>query len=156
MNKYDELEVLIKRIAKMNNRTLPTNLRKILEASPKETDGSSNQVNPLKIAFNSHYLKTTCLTLITWFTLIGLYFSLTLNLSNLGGDIYVNTVSMNECGFVIGFFFSNLLSSFFVLGCVRSHGNSVNSRQHFHSLQDWHTGDLNLLHVGSRRSLSFN
>lgn len=79
----------------MNNRTLPTNLRKILEASPKETDGAtSNQVNPLKIAFNSHYLKTTCLTLITWFTLIGLYFSLTLNLSNLGGDIYVNTVSM--------------------------------------------------------------
>ncbi|KAL5273028.1 hypothetical protein ACFFRR_000038 [Megaselia abdita] len=93
MNKYDELEVLIRRIAKMNNRTLPTNLRKILEASPKETDGAttSNQVNPLKIAFNSHYLKTTCLTLITWFTLIGLYFSLTLNLSNLGGDIYVNT-----------------------------------------------------------------
>lgn len=97
MNKYDELEVLIKRIAKMNNRNLPTNLRKILEASPKETDGStSNQVNPLKIAFNSHYLKTTCLTLITWFTLIGLYFSLTLNLSNLGGDIYVNTVSSFE------------------------------------------------------------
>lgn len=48
--------------------------------------------SPLYVVFSKHYWRTTCLTLIVWLTLIIIYFGLTLHLSNLGGNIYLNTV----------------------------------------------------------------
>ncbi|CAD6996411.1 unnamed protein product [Ceratitis capitata] len=48
--------------------------------------------NPLKVVFNRFYWRTTCLNLIVWLTLIIVYYGLTLHLSNLGGDIYLNTI----------------------------------------------------------------
>ncbi|XP_011293862.1 organic cation transporter protein [Musca domestica] len=47
--------------------------------------------SPLVVVFSRTYLRTTCLTLVVWLTLIIIYFGLTLHLSNLGGNIYVNT-----------------------------------------------------------------
>lgn len=48
-------------------------------------------VNPFLVVFGSKYWRTTVLTLLIWFTLIIIYFGLTLHLSNLGGNIYVNS-----------------------------------------------------------------
>lgn len=48
-------------------------------------------VNPILVVFGSKYWRTTVLTLCIWFTLIIIYFGLTLHLSNLGGNIYVNS-----------------------------------------------------------------
>lgn len=53
----------------------------------------SSDASPLVVVFSKAYWRTTCLTLIVWLTLIIIYFGLTLHLSNLGGNIYVNTVS---------------------------------------------------------------
>lgn len=54
--------------------------------------------SPLVVVFSRTYLRTTCLTLVVWLTLIIIYFGLTLHLSNLGGNIYVNTVSVTRNG----------------------------------------------------------
>ncbi|XP_022216006.2 organic cation transporter protein [Drosophila obscura] len=116
--RLDELCELIERAAKMNGTsgTLPHNYRKTLEAavpravqpqpgakSEEVQDAStsatqmdsletqqSGPVNPLLVVFSGMYLRTTCLTLIIWLTLIIIYFGLTLHLSNLGGNIYIN------------------------------------------------------------------
>ncbi|KAH8384100.1 hypothetical protein KR009_012128 [Drosophila setifemur] len=112
--RLDELCRLIERAAKMNGTTgsLPSNYRKTLEAavpravpSPAEQPGDevstpnggdvatqdSGPVNPLKVVFGAKYWRTTCLTLVIWLTLIIIYFGLTLHLSNLGGNIYINS-----------------------------------------------------------------
>ncbi|XP_055853828.1 solute carrier family 22 member 4 isoform X2 [Episyrphus balteatus] len=47
--------------------------------------------SPLVVVFNKDYWRTTVLTLIVWLTLIIIYFGLTLHLSNLGGNVYLNT-----------------------------------------------------------------
>ncbi|XP_017144516.1 organic cation transporter protein isoform X2 [Drosophila miranda] len=113
--RLDELCGLIERAAKTNGTSsqLPTNYRKTLEAAvPREVQpqqegaGSeevkgdslastasshkSGHVNPLLVVFGGKYWRTTCLTLIIWLTLIIIYFGLTLHLSNLGGNIYIN------------------------------------------------------------------
>ncbi|KRK03668.1 organic cation transporter protein isoform X1 [Drosophila yakuba] len=115
--RLDELCGLIERAARMNgtSASLPSNYRKTLEAavprsvqSPPEattTTGveskaveadaqdpsTSGPVNPLMVVFSAKYWRTTCLTLVIWLTLIIIYFGLTLHLSNLGGNIYINS-----------------------------------------------------------------
>ncbi|XP_067642116.1 uncharacterized protein [Eurosta solidaginis] len=56
------------------------------EANPTTHD------NPLRVVFNRFYWRTTCLNLIVWLTLIIIYYGLTLHLSNLGGNIYLNNI----------------------------------------------------------------
>ncbi|XP_032577022.1 organic cation transporter protein isoform X1 [Drosophila sechellia] len=113
--RLDELCGLIERAARMNgtSASLPSNYRKTLEAavpravqSPPEATTSveskaveadapdpsaSGPVNPLLVVFSAKYWRTTCLTLVIWLTLIIIYFGLTLHLSNLGGNIYINS-----------------------------------------------------------------
>ncbi|XP_075144925.1 organic cation transporter protein isoform X2 [Haematobia irritans] len=117
--RLDELYGIVERAARLNGITLPANYRKALEAvvppsSHNKTKTSINGTNceeatssvnnenvnktevdanasPLVVVFSKAYLRTTCLTLIVWLTLIIIYFGLTLHLSNLGGNIYVNT-----------------------------------------------------------------
>lgn len=100
----------------MNGTTgsLPHNYRKTLEAAVpravtapnpeqggeeaktavpggEEVANAPNHVNPLLVVFSAKYWRTTCLTLVIWLTLIIIYFGLTLHLSNLGGNIYINS-----------------------------------------------------------------
>ncbi|XP_033166733.1 organic cation transporter protein isoform X1 [Drosophila mauritiana] len=113
--RLDELCGLIERAARMNgtSASLPSNYRKTLEAavpravqSPPDATTSveskaveadapdpsaSGPVNPLLVVFSAKYWRTTCLTLVIWLTLIIIYFGLTLHLSNLGGNIYINS-----------------------------------------------------------------
>ncbi|XP_053967589.1 organic cation/carnitine transporter 2 isoform X1 [Anastrepha ludens] len=143
----NELYSLIERAARLNNRTLPPNYQKTLEAAapppssvttqklskegtidkeqlgitqlqqqqhqtptafmaspegglsnicpidPSATEANpTTHDNPLKVVFNRFYWRTTCLNLVVWLTLIIVYYGLTLHLSNLGGDIYLNTI----------------------------------------------------------------
>ncbi|XP_036340644.1 solute carrier family 22 member 2-like [Rhagoletis pomonella] len=107
--RLNELYSLIERAARLNHRTLPVNYQKTLEAAAPPPPPSASTIgavkpsdaeaiptthdNPLKVVFNRFYWRTTCLNLVVWLTLIIVYYGLTLHLSNLGGDIYLNTVS---------------------------------------------------------------
>lgn len=100
----------------MNGTTLPNNYQKMLEAAvpmamqhqdsaqaeavntaieesktPSDLHHLGVHVNPVFVVFSSKYWRTTMLTLIIWFTLIIIYFGLTLHLSNLGGNVYINS-----------------------------------------------------------------
>lgn len=139
--RLNDLYALVERAAELNQRTLPPNYKKTLEAAapapiPKPinasamaksqltniqiqqqhtlpafmtaSEGGGHTIettiggttaavpdihkNPLKVVFNRFYWRTTCLNLIVWLTLIIVYYGLTLHLSNLGGDIYLNTI----------------------------------------------------------------
>ncbi|XP_051862523.1 organic cation transporter protein isoform X2 [Drosophila sulfurigaster albostrigata] len=117
--RLEELTRLIEQAAKMNGTTLPSNYQKTLEAAvpmaaqvkdPSQTEiaGQAEEtkatdveevkthdleihVNPILVVFGRKYWRTTVLTLVIWLTLIIIYFGLTLHLSNLGGNIYINS-----------------------------------------------------------------
>lgn len=54
-------------------------------------EGLEVHVNPVLVVFGSKYWRTTVLVLVIWFTLIMIYFGLTLHLNNLGGNIYLTS-----------------------------------------------------------------
>ncbi|EDW15654.2 organic cation transporter protein isoform X1 [Drosophila mojavensis] len=113
--RLEELNRLIEGAAKMNGTVLPNNYQKMLEAAvpielrqdtsqteavttiveenkiPSDVPHLNVHVNPLFVVFGSKYWRTTLLTLIIWFTLIIIYFGLTLHLNNLGGNVYINS-----------------------------------------------------------------
>lgn len=107
--KLQQLYSVVERAARMNGITLPANYQKSLEAvaplvskAPSSIEDAVNERslkttesaikgNPLTVVFGRTYWRTTCLTLISWLSLIIIYFGLTLHLSNFGGDIYMNT-----------------------------------------------------------------
>jgi len=101
----------VERSAKVNHRILPENYKKILKAAaPKQNQQQNREIvknrqmqddeyyilntNPFVVVFGRLYLRKTCFTLIIWYTSLIIYFGLTLHFDNLGGDIYLNTVSI--------------------------------------------------------------
>lgn len=62
-----------------------------VEEAATTHEGLEVHVNPVLVVFGSKYWRTTVLVLVIWFTLIMIYFGLTLHLNNLGGNIYLTS-----------------------------------------------------------------
>lgn len=89
MEKYDQLVELMKRMAKVNHKVLPNDIKDILEKTPKETEDNKD-LNLFKEVFSKPYFLKTLLLLMIFFTMGGIYVALSLHLVGLGGDIYLN------------------------------------------------------------------
>jgi MFS transporter, OCT family, solute carrier family 22 (organic cation transporter), member 4/5 len=85
-----ELAVIIRKAARMNQRSLPSNFEKTL--TPPEAPSDKRMVSVMDL-FQPAFKRTTLLMTVIWFSIILIYFGITLHMSNLGGNIYVNTVS---------------------------------------------------------------
>lgn len=85
--RIDELRKIIEKAAKWNGIRLPANYEKNLQ-KPIETV----TVSFFKL-FKSKYIRNTLLVFVVWYSLILMYFGLTLHMNNLGGNIFTNTVS---------------------------------------------------------------
>lgn len=91
MNKYDQLVALMKRVAKVNHKILPSDIKGILEKSTKNVEGNNNNdLNLFREVFRKLYFWKTVLLLLIYFTMGGIYVYLSLHLVGLGGDIYLN------------------------------------------------------------------
>lgn len=86
--RIDELVQVIENAAHWNAIKLQPNFEATLK-KPQET-----VIVSYAELFNKKYIRTTLLMIAVWYSLILLYFGITLHLSNLGGDIYLNTVSV--------------------------------------------------------------
>ncbi|XP_059619763.1 organic cation transporter protein-like isoform X1 [Phlebotomus argentipes] len=85
--KMEELKEIINRIAVRNRITLPDNYEKLL-ISPSDVNDTVSILD----LFKGKYRRTTLLMIVIWFSLVLLYFGITLHMNNLGGDIYINTI----------------------------------------------------------------
>lgn len=88
--KIDELIKVINIAAKWNGIELPAGYEKTLHLPEQTLTVSFTQL------FKSKYCRTTLLMIVIWYALILIYFGLTLHLAHLGGDIYINTVSVHH------------------------------------------------------------
>ncbi|XP_058129874.1 organic cation transporter protein isoform X2 [Anopheles ziemanni] len=91
--RIDELCRLLERAASTNDLQLPENYRKALLVEANG-DGSSEPEAAVSVGdvFRRKFIRTTLVMIVVWFGIILIYFGITLHLSNLGGDIYLNTV----------------------------------------------------------------
>ncbi|XP_052903462.1 organic cation transporter protein [Anopheles moucheti] len=91
--RLDELCQLLERAATTNNLQLPANYRKaLIVESGTESGGEPEAAVSVGDVFRRKYIRTTLVMIVVWFGIILIYFGITLHLSNLGGDIYLNTV----------------------------------------------------------------
>lgn len=81
-----ELCRVIESAAKWNGIDLPPNYEKTLQKPDEEMKVSFAEL------FRGVYLRTSILMMILWYSVILLYFGITLHLNNLGGDMYMNSV----------------------------------------------------------------
>uniref|UniRef100_A0A182T940 Major facilitator superfamily (MFS) profile domain-containing protein n=1 Tax=Anopheles maculatus TaxID=74869 RepID=A0A182T940_9DIPT len=92
--RLDELCQLLERAASTNNLQLPANYRKALLVDGSTAEGCYEPEAAVSVGdvFRRKFIRTTLVMIVVWFGIILIYFGITLHLSNLGGDIYLNTV----------------------------------------------------------------
>nr|XP_022904017.1 organic cation transporter protein-like isoform X1 [Onthophagus taurus] len=90
MGKTDEVIPILQRAAKINGRTVPDNLEKLMMDDNK--GGEEPKVSVWDLFKTREMTKTTILLSIIWFVVYLIYYGITLNMQNIGGDIYINSV----------------------------------------------------------------
>lgn len=90
--RVDELAAILERASIWNKRPLALNYKKTLSVPQAGTD---RRVSIFDL-FQKGYKRTTFLMTIIWFSIILIYFGITLHMSTLGGDIYINTVTSSS------------------------------------------------------------
>jgi hypothetical protein len=84
---------MVEKASKWNGITLPMNFKKMIGSTMEINEKESNRKVSVLDLFQDGYKMTTFLMAITWFSIILLYFGITLHMGFLGGNIYVNVVS---------------------------------------------------------------
>lgn len=89
MGKSKELLQVIQSAAKTNKMELPSNIDKLI--LPKN-DTVVEEASVLDLFKTAKMRKTTFLLSIIWFDVYLIYYGIVLNMGNLGGDLYINSV----------------------------------------------------------------
>jgi MFS transporter, OCT family, solute carrier family 22 (organic cation transporter), member 4/5 len=85
----DELAAILEKASLWNSISLPTNFKKTLYVSQATSERRVSIFDIVK----KGYRRTTFLMTIVWFSIILIYFGITLHMSSLGGNVYINTVT---------------------------------------------------------------
>lgn len=92
--KYDKLKRIIITAARINKIKLPENYESSLMPSFTVSDPQTTQDTvSIMDMFRGEYRRITFLMIIVWFSLVLIYFGITLHLDNIGGNIYITTVT---------------------------------------------------------------
>ncbi|KAK6640769.1 hypothetical protein RUM44_012466 [Polyplax serrata] len=93
MGRIEENVEILKEAAKTNKRTVVQNIDKSLRQSSaeEETDEKEN-VGIIDLFRYPNIRKKSLLLYVIWFSVYFVYYGLVMNLTNIGGDIYVNTI----------------------------------------------------------------
>lgn len=93
IGKTQEVYTILERAARFNNKKLPKNFDKLLQQQAVKDDCGEN-VNVLDLFKTSQMRKRTLCLFLIWFSVYLVYYGLVLNLANIGGNLYVNSVSI--------------------------------------------------------------
>jgi hypothetical protein len=88
---------MVEKASQWNGITLPMNFKKMISSTMEINEKESNRRVSVLDLFQKGYKMTTFLMAIVWFSIILLYFGITLHMGFLGGNIYINVVSIALC-----------------------------------------------------------
>ncbi|VVC43030.1 Hypothetical protein CINCED_3A022033 [Cinara cedri] len=93
MGKVDEAMEVLQKASKVNKHPLPANMDKILNQSISKFEINGKPKVRVSDLFRTKNIRKISLVLyILWFSLYLVYYGLVLNLSNIGGNIFINTI----------------------------------------------------------------
>lgn len=92
LGKTQEVHTILEKAARFNNRKLPKNFDKLLQQEVIEEECGEN-VNVLDLFRTSQMRKKTLCLFLIWFGVYLVYYGVVLNLANIGGNLYINSVS---------------------------------------------------------------
>ncbi|KAL0276171.1 UNVERIFIED_CONTAM: hypothetical protein PYX00_003794 [Menopon gallinae] len=93
MGKVEDNVEILKEAAQVNKRTLPPNIDKLLQQLFQGlNEKTGEQATILDLFRYPRLRKISLVNFVIWFAVYFMYYGLMMNLSNIGGDIYVNTV----------------------------------------------------------------
>ncbi|KAJ8921481.1 hypothetical protein NQ315_003099 [Exocentrus adspersus] len=90
VGRTEEVMVVLEKAAKANGRDLPPNIDKQL--MPESSEEPAENVNVLDLFKTTQMRKKTMCLFLIWFSVYLVYYGLVLNLGNIGGNLYVNSV----------------------------------------------------------------
>lgn len=93
MGRVEETMEVLQKASKINKHPLPVNMDKILKQSLNKFEMNGKPKVRVSDLFRTKNIRKISLILyILWFSLYLVYYGLVLNLSNIGGNIYINTI----------------------------------------------------------------
>ncbi|XP_022177335.1 organic cation transporter protein-like isoform X2 [Myzus persicae] len=93
MGRVEETMEVLEKASKINKHPLPVNMDKILKQSINKFEINGKPKVRVSDLFRTKNIRKISLVLyILWFSLYLVYYGLVLNLSNIGGNIYINTI----------------------------------------------------------------
>ncbi|KAL5233088.1 hypothetical protein ACI65C_000498 [Semiaphis heraclei] len=93
MGRVEETMEVLEKASKINKHPLPANMDKILKQSINKFEINGKPKVRVSDLFRTKNIRKISLVLyILWFSLYLVYYGLVLNLSNIGGNIYINTI----------------------------------------------------------------
>lgn len=92
VGKTQEVYTVLEKAARFNNRQLPKNFDRLLQQQVIEEECGEN-VTVLDLFKTSQMRRKTLSLFLIWFSVYLVYYGLVLNLANIGGNLYVNSVS---------------------------------------------------------------
>lgn len=93
MGRVEETMEVLQKASKINKHPLPVNMDKILKQSINKFEINGKPKVRVSDLFRTKNIRKISLVLyILWFSLYLVYYGLVLNLSNIGGNIYINTI----------------------------------------------------------------
>ncbi|KAG5679752.1 hypothetical protein PVAND_009292 [Polypedilum vanderplanki] len=90
--RLDELSEMVQKASRWNNIQLPTNFKKMIASTMEINEQESNRKVSVLDLFQKGYKLKTALMAIAWFSIILIYFGITLHMGFLGGNIYINVL----------------------------------------------------------------
>lgn len=115
VGRTQEVYTILEKAARFNNRKLPKNFDKLLQQEVIEEECGEN-VTVLDLFKTPQMRRKTLSLFLIWFSVYLVYYGVVLNLANIGGNLYVNSVSSNYRFIVIflrTFFFSGRYDTFY-------------------------------------------
>ncbi|KAJ9582503.1 hypothetical protein L9F63_003196 [Diploptera punctata] len=93
LGRTEEVMLILQEASRVNKRPLPPSLDKILRQDILHKDSADQPKASIMDLFRTPNMRKNSLVLyIIWFSVYLVYYGLVLNLGNIGGDIYLNTV----------------------------------------------------------------
>ncbi|XP_066998646.2 organic cation transporter protein [Anabrus simplex] len=93
LGRKEEVLVILQEAARINGKPLPQNVDKILQqAIPSKEEQNEPKAGILDLFRTPNMRKNSLVLYVIWFSVYLVYYGLVLNLGNIGGDIYINTV----------------------------------------------------------------
>ncbi|XP_073985223.1 organic cation transporter protein-like [Rhodnius prolixus] len=95
MGKSEKVLKVLEDAAKFNKMELPASVDKLIKQEIAKEEGTENQspkVGLLDLYRTPRMRRTSFLLYVLWFCVYIVYYGLVLNLSNLGGNVYINSV----------------------------------------------------------------